>query len=352
VKELVPYALRVEMRRASRWLADARQWPKPTRRRTDNFDAYPYLLVSHSSRLIKRVDRHLRQFQLNKVHNLRLACARMDGLLIERDEVFSFCRLVGRTGRWRGYLRGLEMHNGELGGAPGGGLCQLSNLVYWMALHLDQEILERHRHGFDLFPDEGRKVPFGMGATVFYNYLDLRFRNSLEQPLLLRVSVQPPLLCGALYSDRDKPFDVQIVETAHRFFRDAEGVVWRENRVMKQVSYRDGRAARLEEVAHNVAKVRYDVAEEMIDTQYASEPASGSSGEATEEHQAGPGVVRGGDSGIRECRTPGVSQHNRRQCRPRGLRIDDIAKQPCARSALKLSCRPTATSPSHRALFR
>jgi vancomycin resistance protein VanW len=135
-----------------------------------------------------------------------------------------------------------------------------------MALHLDVEIVERHRHGLDLFPDDSRVVPFGMGATVFYNYLDFRFRNLLGQPLMLRVSVAPPLLSGAFYSDRDNWFDVEIVETDHRFFRDGEGVVWRENRVARRVSYRNGRKPAIREIAHNVARVRYRVPEELIES--------------------------------------------------------------------------------------
>ena len=265
MKRLLPYAARVELRRAARWLRRLPERRQLARRYADSAEAYDRLLVEHTSKLIRKVAPHLMHLQANKVHNLALACARLDRLLIEPGEVFSFCSLVGRTGRRRGYLDGLEMHKGELTGAPGGGLCQLSNLIYWMTLHLDLEIVERHRHGFDLFPDDGRAVPFGMGATAFYNYVDFRFRNTLDQPLLLRVFVEPPELRGGFYSDREKPFEVKIVETEHRFFRDAEGVVWRENRVAKQVSHRDGRPPVIEEIAHNLARVRYEVPEDMIE---------------------------------------------------------------------------------------
>lgn len=266
MKQLIPYPMRVELRRAARWAKDLPQRRRLSRHRVERSESYHHLLVEHSSKLLRKVDPHLMYLQVQKVQNLRLACSRLDRLLIAPGQTFSFCSLVGRTSRRRGYVDGLEMHHGRLAGAPGGGLCQLSNLLYWLALHLDLEILERHRHGFDLFPDDGRVVPFGMGATVFYNYLDFRFRNSCDQPLLLRVSVNPPLLCGAFYSDRDRQFDVEIIETAHRFFRDNDGVIWRENRVAKQVSYRDGRSGITEEIAHNLARVCYDVPEKAIET--------------------------------------------------------------------------------------
>ncbi len=104
-----------------------------------------------------------------------------------------------------------------------------------------------------------------MGATVFYNYLDLRFRNTLPQPLLLRVSVQRPLLCGSFLSTSKKAFDVEVRETEHRFVRRADGSVWRENRVAKRVECFDGRPSLEVEIAHNLGRVCYDLPEERIE---------------------------------------------------------------------------------------
>jgi vancomycin resistance protein VanW len=104
-----------------------------------------------------------------------------------------------------------------------------------------------------------------MGATVFFNYRDLRFRNSLDQPLLLRTGVSPPELQGAFYSDRPLPFGVEVMEKGHRFFRDDLGAVWRENRIMRRITFRNGRAPRVEEIAHNRGRVCYEVAMEKLE---------------------------------------------------------------------------------------
>jgi len=266
VRNLVPHSLRAELRRGLRRIQDTQRRIRPTRRFASRSDVYPIRLFEHSSRLLKAVPDHLMPLQRNKVRNLELGCASMDRLLLAPGEVFSFCALVGRTSPRRGFVDGLEMHDGKMVGAPGGGLCQLANLLFWMALHLDLEILERHRHGLDLFPDDGRTVPFGMGATVFYNYRDLRFRNSLSQPLLLRVRVDPPRLWGAFYSNRRLPFQVEVVEQMHRFYRDDQGAVWRENSVAKRFTYSDGRAARIEQLAQNQGRVCYEIDEGKIET--------------------------------------------------------------------------------------
>jgi len=264
VRSVVPHAVRAEVRRTLRRFQDLPARPRPSRRFATAPDAYPVRVFQHSSKLLKAVPDHLMPLQHNKVRNLELGCSLMDGILLEPGDIFSFCSLVGRTSYRRGFVDGLEMHDGRMLGAPGGGLCQLANLLFWMAVHLDLDILERHRHGLDLFPDDGRTVPFGMGATVFFNYRDLRFQNSLPQPLVLRVKVEPPLLRGAFYSDRELPFQVEVVEQMHRFFRDDRGAVWRENRVAKRITHLEGRNPEIVPVAHNRGRVCYEVDEARI----------------------------------------------------------------------------------------
>lgn len=81
--------------------------------------------------------------------------------------VFSFTRSVGPSTRSRGYLPALEFRDGQTVTAVGGGLCQLANLIVLLGIEAGLEIVERHRHSLDLFPDAERTAPFGCGATVF-----------------------------------------------------------------------------------------------------------------------------------------------------------------------------------------
>lgn len=69
------------------------------------------------------------------------------------------------------------------------GLCQLSNLIFWMTLHTPLEVIERHRHGYDVFLDSNRTQSFGSGATCFYPYGDLMIRNPTGEPFQLRLQV-------------------------------------------------------------------------------------------------------------------------------------------------------------------
>jgi hypothetical protein len=109
-----------------------------------------------------------------KIHNLRLAVRRIDGIEIPAGEVFSFWRQVGRTTRRRGFVSGRELREGCIIPSIGGGLCQLSNALYDAALKAGLEIIERHPHTQVI---AGSLAESGRDATVFWNYVDLRFRT-------------------------------------------------------------------------------------------------------------------------------------------------------------------------------
>jgi len=111
------------------------------------------------------------------VQNLKAAVPLLTGLLVRPGETFSFCKTIGQPTRARGFTDGMELSHGVARAGVGGGLCQLSNLLHWLVLHSPLTVVERHHHSFDPFPDDGRVLPFGSGATVFFNYRDFRFRN-------------------------------------------------------------------------------------------------------------------------------------------------------------------------------
>ena len=55
---------------------------------------------------------------------------------------------------------------GQIGGDIGGGLCQLSNLIFWMTLHTPLTVVERYRHSHDVFPDATVPSPSAAGLPA------------------------------------------------------------------------------------------------------------------------------------------------------------------------------------------
>ena len=93
---------------------------------------------------------------------------------VPAGQVFSFWKQIGRTSRLKGYVAGRELREGCLIPSIGGGLCQLSNALYDAALTAGFEIVERHPHS-KVIP--GSLAEQGRDATVFWNYVDLRFKS-------------------------------------------------------------------------------------------------------------------------------------------------------------------------------
>jgi vancomycin resistance protein VanW len=246
------------LRRQLDWSVHPRPWAITSGKPED----FPLVVASHSSPLQRAPDGAIAAYSEEKAHNLRLATAKVNNLIIAPGEVFSFCRTVGKTTRRKGYLPALEMHEGKLLAEVGGGLCQLSNLLLLLSLDINAETIERHRHAFDLFRDVDRTVPFGLGATVFYNYVDFQFRNTLAFPVLLNAGVDPPLLRAEIRAREPLAFTIKIRETDHHFFR-REGTIYRANRLWKEIDWREGHPPTKALLFTNECRVLYP-AEDLV----------------------------------------------------------------------------------------
>lgn len=120
-----------------------------------------------------------------KIQNLRVAARRLDGIVISANRIFSFWRHVGRATRRGGYVMGRELREGCIVPAVGGGLCQLSNALYDAARRAGLEIVERHAHSVVV---RGSLAEFNRDATIFWNYVDLRFRSDRDVRLEVRLT--------------------------------------------------------------------------------------------------------------------------------------------------------------------
>jgi vancomycin resistance protein VanW len=221
------------------------------------------LVAEAASSLQRRLEGVDRELQRNKRHNLQLAIATFDGLLLRPGESLSFWRCVGNPTASRGYMPGLVLAHGRVAAGVGGGLCQLSNMLHWLALHTPLTVVERHHHGHDLFPDAGRLVPFGTGATVFYNYLDFRLLNPGPESYRIRLQVTEHELRGEIRADRPPRLVYGVVEEDHRFRRTPDGLV-RENVLYRVTCDRaTGAPAGRDLLAHNVFPVLYEPGPEV-----------------------------------------------------------------------------------------
>lgn len=169
----------------------------------------------------------------------------------------SFWRQVGAPSARRGYLPGLVLLDGRMGSDVGGGLCQLTNLLYWLTLHTPLEVSERWRHTYDVFPDAGRTQPFASGATCSYPSLDLQIHNPTPGPYRLALRVSRTELIGAWHAALTPPLRYEVYEARHLITHEGPERWVRRNQLARRAYDREGRLVADEVVAENHALMMY-----------------------------------------------------------------------------------------------
>jgi vancomycin resistance protein VanW len=228
---------------------------------------YMYLsnsVTKHQSLLRRKLGNSDPRLQEQKITNLEKAAQKINGIIIKPGETFSFWHAVGKPTKRKGYVNGMLLSGGQVSEGVGGGLCQLANLLYWMFLHTPATVVERHHHSRDVFPDSGRVLPFGSGATLFFNYLDLRIKNTSDQPMQIKLWLTDDHLKGEILSTKPMPYSYHIREEKHCFV-GAFDQVFRFNEIWRDIKLKDGRLVESELVTKNFAPVMYEVTPEYLD---------------------------------------------------------------------------------------
>ena len=220
-------------------------------------EAFEHLVFRHATPTIRQLAGVEERLQRNKVTNLRLAVERLDGLALRPGERFSFWWHVRRPSARRGFLDGLVLAQGRLTEGVGGGLCQLTNLLYWMTLHTPLTVVERWRHSYDVFPDAGRTQPFGSGATCSWPLLDLQVENRTHTSFRLALGVSDVELAGAWTADRPVLTSYEIYESEHLITNPLPGIFERRNEIRRRVLNAAGEQVDDEPVAENRALMMY-----------------------------------------------------------------------------------------------
>lgn len=219
----------------------------------------PVVVYAQGGDMIKRGPGIDPQLQQNKADNIRLACNRMNGLMVYPGETFSFWRLVGKTSRRNGFKSGRVIVNGKLVAGTGGGLCNLANTLHLLVLHSPLTVTELHHHSDALAPEVGERKPYSAGTSVSYNFIDYRFRNDTDQPVQICARCDGDILHCELRAEREFPYTYRLVEEDHHFCREANGRYFRRSRIYRETCSRTtGETLECELVWDNRSEVMYD----------------------------------------------------------------------------------------------
>ena len=225
--------------------------------RTLTEESFPHLIFSHQTPLLRKLKNVDMWLQQNKTMNLSIAAERLNGLVISPEETFSFWRLIGKPTKRKGYVDGMNLFYGRVVPGIGGGLCQLTNLLYWMTLHTPLTVTERHRHSFDVFPDSHRSQPFGSGATCAYNFLDLQVYNNTDHPYQLRIYLSDRDLIGEWRSTGKTECSYEVYEKEHWITHEYWGGYVRHNKIHRRIYNEEMIVLKDEYVTENHAIMMY-----------------------------------------------------------------------------------------------
>ena len=153
----------------------------------------------------------------NKVRNLWRAAEKISAFVFAPDDYLSFWGMIGEPSARNGYLPWRNLVAGRLVEEDGGGLCQLSGILYHLGLKTGLRIVERSNHSIDLYRDSERFTPLGCDATVVYGYKNLLMQNTSGATLYFSFEVTDNAITGFLHSDRP------LTETPLRFECAQEG---------------------------------------------------------------------------------------------------------------------------------
>jgi len=164
------------------------------------------------------------KYQINKVHNLKLAAKTINKVVIEPNETFSFWKLVRWADRYEKYKDGLNLVNGKIVGSYGGGLCQLSNMLFWLFLHTPLTVVERYGHAVESFPSTTEDLPCGTDATISEGWLDLKIRNDTDNSFQIEINFDDNFMYGRIWSQCPVNIDYTVFNSAVSYIKREEKV--------------------------------------------------------------------------------------------------------------------------------
>ena len=150
--------------------------------------------------------------EINRSTNIRIATRKMNGAIIEPGHIFSLNNVIGKRNKESGYKNAPIILNDDLVPGIGGGVCQVATTLYEAVLQSGLGVVERQHHSFP-----PAYVPTGQDATIAGDYIDFKFKNTLDHPIFIYAAAPKNTITVKVYSkgispNRKVEIESQILE--------------------------------------------------------------------------------------------------------------------------------------------
>ncbi|MPN43049.1 Vancomycin B-type resistance protein VanW [bioreactor metagenome] len=191
--------------------------------------------------------------------NLKLAAATLDTVVIKPHETFSFWKLARYADRDIPFKDGLTVIDGKLITAPGGGLCQMSNLLFWMFLHTSLTIIERHGHNVKDFPEPPSDALIGVDATVSEGWLDLKVKNETETAFQISIVFDEERIIGRIFTDKDTGYAYEVTNGQPLYYRRSGKIFEEVDVIQTVISTPSGECVSSKRLYRNKCEIGYQL---------------------------------------------------------------------------------------------
>lgn len=162
-----------------------------------NIEAFPNVLGEQDSKYDVT--------NTNRANNLEIAANKLNGLIIKPGETFSYNKTLGARTIENGYKEAAIYADGKVTDGLGGGICQISSILYDAVLYANLEIVERENHLF--MPSYVRP---GLDATVVYGSIDFKFKNNRKYPIKIEAIVKNGVAKISILGIKDDDYTVEL----------------------------------------------------------------------------------------------------------------------------------------------
>ena len=226
--------------------------------KTAESSCLPYLLFESKCEMYNKNTGCEMKYQENKVYNLKLAAEKLDGLVIRSGECFSFWQVLRYADKERPYKDALAEIDGKLVAEYGGGLCMMSNLLFWLFLHSPMKVTERKGHGKKDFPEPPSDAVLGVDATVAEGWIDLKAENTTDYTFQIKIDFDDEHIIGRIYSDRDTGLSYKILNKDLNYF-ERNGKIFEQCSIVRQTTDRGNKDVTEELLYKNLCEINYEL---------------------------------------------------------------------------------------------
>lgn len=140
----------------------------------------------------------------NSGENIRVVAAEVDGAIVPAGESFSLNGYTGPRTEAEGYIESTIIDGGEFVQAVGGGISQFATTMFNAVFFAGLEDVTHKPHSYYI-----SRYPAGREATVFYDSIDLAWRNDSDTAIYVETQWEPGAITVTFWGTRH--YDIESV---------------------------------------------------------------------------------------------------------------------------------------------